>query len=274
MRLEDVTDFLKLRRIATNPWEIVRFRKGQSAGERLEVRFLNNPSIWLEGGRADFHMFHRVFLRDEYRLREVAASPVECIIDLGANVGMFSARAAQVAHRVFAFEPNPVNFDRLTRNTEALPQVTAEQRAVAGKSGSLRLYRPKEESMTGAYSALAAGNDHLSDEYDVVSAITLDEIFADHEVETCSLLKIDIEGHEYEVLYATSDETLGRIQNIFGEYHDVQPATDDTRVEALRSFLSDKQFRVDVIPHARKPNHGMFYASRSPDTFGPALTSV
>jgi hypothetical protein len=221
MRREDVTDFFKLRRFTANPWEIVRFRKRQSSGEELQVRFLSQPPLWLEGGRADFHMFHRIFLRDEYRLDAVAASVLACVVDLGANIGVFAARAAQIARRVLAFEPNPVNFERLARNTEDRLQIAIEQSAVDG-------------------------------------------IFADHEIETCSLLKIDIEGQEYEVLYATSDATLGQIQRIHGEYHNVKPATDDTRIEALRAFLAGKGFEVEVIPHRRKPNHGMFYATQSP----------
>jgi len=265
MRREDVTDFFKLRRFTANPWEIVRFRKSQSSGEELQVRFLGEPPLWLEGGRADFHMFHRIFLRDEYRLGGVAASVLPCVIDLGANIGLFAARAAQIARRVLAFEPNPVNFARLARNTEERLQIAIEQRAVAGKPGSLRLYRPRGAGMSGSYSSFSTGNEQLSDEYDDVSAVTLDGIFADHEIETCSLLKIDIEGQEYEVLYATSDATLGRIQRIHGEYHNVNPATDDTRIEALEAFLAGKGFDIEVIPHRRKPNHGMFYAIRSPE---------
>jgi FkbM family methyltransferase len=262
MRREDVADFFRLRRFTANPWEIVRFRKRQSSGEELQVRFRNDPPLWLQGGRADFHMFHRIFLRDEYRLRSVAPSALPCVVDLGANVGVFAVRAARIARRVVAFEPNPVNFERLTRNTEDLSHVVIDRRAVAGKPGSLRLYRPRAATMTGAYSSFSAGNEHLSDEYDEVSAVTLDGILADHAIEACSLLKIDIEGQEYEVLSAASDATLGRIQRIHGEYHNVEPATEATRIETLQALLVGKGFEVEVIPHRRKPNHGMFYAFR------------
>lgn len=273
MRREDVIDFFKLRRFTANPWEIVRFRKQQSRGEELAVRFLSEPPLWLEGGRADFHMFHRIFLRDEYRLGGIAASALPCVVDLGANIGVFAARAAQVACRVLAFEPNPINFQRLARNTESRLQVGIEQSAVAGKSGSLRLYRPRGPGMSGSYSSFSTGNEQLSDEYDDVSAVTLDRIFAEHEIASCSLLKMDIEGQEYEVLYAASDATLGRIQRIHGEYHDVKPATDDTRIEALQGFLAGKGFRVEVIRHRRKPNHGMFYATRPPVLSEPGASS-
>src|SRR5262245_14629723 len=97
----------------------MRFRKRQREGLELEVRMRQGGPLRLRGGRADFHMFHRIFLRDEYRLRALLAAPLECVVDLGANVGLFSARVAPLARRVIAYEPFPESFARLRANLAA-----------------------------------------------------------------------------------------------------------------------------------------------------------
>ncbi len=264
MRLEDLADWWKLRRFTANPGEIVRFRKRQRDGDELAVRLDDGPPLWLRGARADFHMFHRIFLRDEYRLAGVVPGAWDCVVDLGANVGVFALRAARIARRVVAFEPNPRNFERLARNAAGRPRITALRRAVAGKPGTLRLYRPEAASRSGTYSGFRSPGSGLSDAYDEVPATTLDDAFARHGVETCALLKVDIEGGEYDALYAASDATLARVERIHGEYHDLGPERPDASGEALGAFLARKGFAVELVPHRRKPNHGMFFAARGP----------
>ena len=69
MRPADLTDYLQLRHLVENPWEVLRFRKTQTPGQTLEVHLLGAPPLFVRGGTSDFHMFHRIFLRDEYRTR-------------------------------------------------------------------------------------------------------------------------------------------------------------------------------------------------------------
>lgn len=262
MRPEDLTDYFKLREVAENPLEIVRFRTKQTSGRNLRVKFVHAPELELRGGCADFHMFHRIFLRDEYRLRPLKSMGLDCVVDLGANVGLFSACAAALARRVLAFEPFGLNYECLLKNTAACGNVEALCEAVAGQPGTLRLYRPRESAMTGAFSTFQEIAQVDQAAYDEVPATTLDQIFQRFQIERCDLLKIDIEGREYEVLHAASDETLGRTRRIYGEYHDVEPEDPRTRIGAFREFLQAKGYAVDLVPHHRKPNHGMFYAVR------------
>ena len=261
MRVEDVTDYFKLRRFTANPAEIVRFRTRHHAGDRLCVQFLHAPPVDIRGGCADFHMFHRIFLRDEYRLNGL--SDLSCVMDLGANVGMFSTRAAMIARRVIAFEPFPANFESLRKNVANRPNVEAVCEAIAGEPGSLRLFRPRFAEMTGAVSSFSDTGLLDTTEYDEVPATTLDAAFERFNVASCDLMKVDIEGQEYEVLHAASEETLSRIQRIYGEYHDVRPEDPRTRIEAFTKFLKSRGFNADVIPHRKKSNHGMFYAVRA-----------
>jgi len=261
MRLEDVGDYLALRRIAANPWETVRFRKTRKPGQTLAVQLRASAPLALRGDSNDFHIFHRIFLRDEYRLAQLPAQLGD-VIDLGANVGLFTARVAPRAKRVFCYEPVPANFSQLERNVAQLPNVTAFREAAAGAPGTLRIYQPESDALSGRHSAFAEVSAHMTARYDEVPARALDEIFARHSIEACDLLKIDVEGSEYEILHGASDATLARIARIHGEYHDVAPEDPRTRIDAFAGFLRGCGYSVDVAPHRRKPNLGLFFATR------------
>ena len=103
MRLADFSDYWTLRRIAENPWEVVRFRKRSKrpgSPRELEVRLLDGGSFFLRAGQTDFHVFNRIVVRDEYDLDALGAAAWDTIVDVGANVGAFACRVARMARRV------------------------------------------------------------------------------------------------------------------------------------------------------------------------------
>jgi FkbM family methyltransferase len=261
MRTEDLRDYLRLRQLTLNAWEIVRFRKRKRPGTVLRVRLRDGRSFELRGGQQDFHIFHRIFMRDEYALRPHGGRAWGCVVDLGANVGLFAIRASELAKRVICYEPFPGNLEQLRRNTADWPAVEVVGQAVAGEAGVLRLYRPRGAGMSGVHT-LHAEESHASAEYDEVPATTLDAIFERHGVEHCELLKIDVEGAEYDILGAASGGTFARIERIYGEYHDVRPEDPATRIGSLKRLLVERDFRVRVVPKVGKDNLGMFYAER------------
>lgn len=252
---------MAVRRLATNPWEVVRFRKNQRENQVLEVRLRAAPPLTLRGKTSDFHMFHRIFLNDEYRLRSCGGPRWECMVDLGGNIGVFTSRVAPHCARVITYEPEPSNFAALEANTRGYPNVTRVRAAVTDHDGEIRLYQPIHAGTRGVFSTHPEA-ELVSSDYNTVPAITLDRLFEQHQVTRCDLLKIDVEGAEYEILPAAAPETLARIERIHGEYHDVAPEKPITRIENFVPFLEAQGFAVDVDAHPRKPNHGMFFARR------------
>jgi FkbM family methyltransferase len=261
LRREDVGDYFALRRFAANPWETVRFRKTRRHGQTLAVQMRDGATLLLRGDSNDFHIFHRIYLRDEYRLARLPAR-LGCVIDLGANVGLFAARVAPRAERVICYEPVPANFAQLERNVAGFANVAIHREAVAGEAGTLRIYRPESDALSGRHSAFADVSTHMTARYDEVPARSLDEVFARNAVEACDLLKIDVEGSEYAILHGAGAATLARVARIHGEYHDVAPDDPRTRIDAFANFLRTRGYAVEVVPHPRKPNLGLFFAAR------------
>ncbi len=263
MRTADIGDYLKLRRLVRNPWQALWFRKNRNPHHTLVVQLIDEAPLYLRGGRQDYHIFRRMFLLDEYRLNGHAPGSWECVVDVGANVGLFARRVAPLARKVVCYEPLADNFAQLRKNTDGCPKITARREAVAGRAGTVSLYHPKKASMSGLYSLYHQAGIHASDASEEVVATDLDTVFDQHDIESCDLLKIDAEGAEYDILYAASNDTLSRIARIHGEYHDVAAHDERTRIDALTSYLRRNGFAVETRAEPRIPNHGLFFAHRA-----------
>ena len=63
------------------------------------------------------------------------------VLDVGANIGVYTLTAAKYASVVYSFEPDPITFSNLKRNVEAngYKNVVAVNKAVSDKSGVAQL---------------------------------------------------------------------------------------------------------------------------------------
>ena len=106
-------------------------------------------------------------------------------------------------------------------------------------------------------------NPNTSGEFTDVPAITLDQLFSRHSIARCDLLKIDVEGAEYEILLTTTDETFSKICRIYGEYHEFHPNKSLMDGGTLSSFLRSKGYEVQLVPKRKRIDHGLFFAIKN-----------
>jgi len=184
--------------------------------------------------------------------RELLIKEGAVVIDIGVHIGIFSLYAAKKAKLVYAFEPFKENFVLLQMNLKLnlAQQVQAFPVAISGKSGFRRLCIDRNNS--GGHSFF------ISSDHDVqVQQMTLQQIFDHHKISHCDFLKIDAEGAEHEILFATPDAYLQRIDAISFEYHNnLVPSVSD-----LKDFLEKKGFTV--ILKKMWSHQGYLYASRT-----------
>ncbi|MFA6147226.1 MAG: FkbM family methyltransferase [bacterium] len=179
------------------------------------VRLRNGLKIFLSSHPHDVVTVFVIFIRRDYG----AVSPGGVVVDIGANIGVFTLYAAACgAGAVHAFEPNSESFRQLSRNVleNRLENVVRARRmAVTGTHvGEVKF--PKGSSM---YNAII--DDDAVQEYENVSSLTLREIITrdpsgNLEVD---LLKMDCEGEEYGILFAAEPELFRNIGKIRLEYH-------------------------------------------------------
>lgn len=148
----------------------------------------------------------------------------DTVFDVGANIGYLSAVAADAVGptgQVHSFEPVPTNFRKLRRLVEINPgyNIVANQVAVGEREGSVTI----STSLTNIDSHTIVPN--LGDPEDLrvaleVPMITLDAYLHQAVLPRLSLIKIDVEGLEFQVLSGLRKSLEGgRRPAIIAEVH-------------------------------------------------------
>lgn len=127
------------------------------------------------------------------------------VIDIGANEGAYSAAILEVNPdaQVFAFEPHPATFQRLSARAPAIGNVTPINAACGSASGKAALF-DYAGSQGSSHASLHAGvietiHKGKADQH-LVEIFDLDSFAADRGISFIDLLKIDTEGNDLEVL--------------------------------------------------------------------------
>jgi FkbM family methyltransferase len=220
-------------------------RQSSPASRQFELR--DGTRIRLSGHPHDTVTLFVVFVREDYGRFPGART----VVDIGANLGVFALYAArQGASRIIAFEPNAAAFGCMQRN---IAESRMEQRilprrlAVSGTAGRTVRF-PRDASV---YNAIAP--DDAAGDFETVETVSLAAIVAQDAPQGIDLLKMDCEGAEYDILYA-SDAPLERVREIRMEYHGGRGAE-------LAEYLRGRGFRIDRLePDGRWT--GMLWASR------------
>jgi FkbM family methyltransferase len=153
----------------------------------------------------------------EYDFMGVDWGGVRYVIDAGANVGAFTLWVTvRAPSQVVSLEPNPETFKVLQKNIEQAgigPRVKVENVAVARNNGTRTLHLHR-------YSTDASLDEHSGAQGTAqVEAITLGEVIARSGFPHIDLLKIDIEGAEYEVFSEPDLAALDQVRFIILECH-------------------------------------------------------
>ncbi len=133
---------------------------------------------------------------ETFRFLDAVADPRAVLVDVGAWIGPVSLYASPLMARVIALEPDPVAHRELSANIAAnVANVEIWNAAVDLEPGELKLYAPQgfgksETSSIGEGEPL------------IVKTVTFADLDAAIGDAAKTVLKVDIEGHEYRVMEA------------------------------------------------------------------------
>jgi FkbM family methyltransferase len=119
--------------------------------------------------------------------------------------------------KIFSFEPFPATFARLVatvRDHRLESKVTCLNYAIAGSTGTRVM--PDANVPSQRRSVASPASSTLGTK---VATTTLEAILEENNLTQIDMLKIDIEGSEYEVLLSTPPTLLAKIGRVAMEYH-------------------------------------------------------
>ena len=219
--------------------------------------------LLIREGTSDEDVLREVWLEDCYRVRGIDLTPRvttyehedesgigtsirtktegRTVLDIGACTGIFSALclAFGAAHMI-AVEPEPDNVRLLRKNLAPYgDRVTIIEGAVTGDGHDVQLLGGQGTGHTERSLA-----DPLAiDERESIPSRTLADII-DLAPTPIVLMKMDVEGAEFDIIDACPSEAIARVENIAMETHGpataahLDPATIDQKYGALLAKLA------------------------------------
>lgn len=184
-----------------------------------------------------FNVWHRpeYFEKRERRLFCGAIVPGCTVLDVGANIGIYTLLAAKRGARVFSIEADPRNVEALRHNVKLNgfdKRVTIFPMAATEVDGAVTLFRARGNS---GHSNLFDGGDPLSVQGNTIDSLHLPPI---------DLCKMDIEGAELMALQGM-EETFRRspLMKMLIEF-----SSDLGQTDGLVKFVCSRFSSVSAIP--------------------------
>ncbi len=249
-----------------------------------------SPVAHLNKNETDY-IYNEIFVLQAYLRHGITVRDGDCIVDAGANIGLFTVFVSRLARdlRVIAFEPNPAAFACLSANAEAwgtgvkcLPlglsreNKSAELTFFEGLSLLSGFYadaaterevvknyvlNQQDESLNDEHSIAEIGSlidDRLQATTVSAQLRTLSSVIAEQGIERIDLLKINVEKSELDVLLGLGPRDWPKIRQLVIEVDQQQ------NVGPITTLLEREGFEVLVEqdPLLRKTELCYVYAIR------------
>lgn len=254
---------------------IAEGRREQAVLDEL-LMLPNGLSIRYQSRAEAIYFYKSIFKERCYFRHGINLRPSGIVLDVGANIGIFSIFAAleEPTAKIYSFEPVPPLFDILKFNLfDISEEASAFNIGLSNCSGNASItYYPESPGMSSfspnaqeeqkvltailqnsrdcgdelAEAALLQGGadfiaHRLRSETFNVPLKTISQLMREQTIDRVDLLKIDVQKLEMDVLQGIDSDDWGRIRQIVAEVHDV-----DDRVRRVRTILNGHGFGVFV----------------------------
>ena len=246
------------------------------------------------------YLFQEIFVDRSYLRHGITLNDGDCVVDIGANIGMFTLFVHSECKdpKVFAFEPSPRVAELLKANAAVYgSDVTIFDCGVSDtdkeaeftfyeKSSVFSTFSPDVDEDEAAIEAVIRNNLSqigITDEKEMEEAVdelisgrldsqsfvcplrSLSSVIEDQGIERIDLLKLDAEKSELAVLRGIKDADWPKIRQIVIEVHDQSGEV----IDAVQQCLRSRGFEFEVEEEELLRDSGLFniYARR-PDEAG------
>jgi FkbM family methyltransferase len=158
------------------------------------------------------------------------------ILDIGANIGLFSLYAHDSCKNIYAVEPTPNHFKILQQLTSSCSNVTPLNLAVHNEDTEIDFYISEENSTMN--SSVNQYGTRIR-----VEAITIKSLIDRLNLDHVDFVKCDIEGSEMQAL---TEQTVGAVKDIVDCWFIEVHATDNDTLKGIDS-LRDNKAKLKLI---------------------------
>lgn len=220
----------------------------------FEIRsFLDDPS---NDHNLDYKVIDETWNENVYRIHEYQFKDNAVFLDIGANIGSVSlyvdnfnkVRDEDNKIKVYSVEPEPNNLLLLKENIKNNPteNITVINNAIWHEQKTVLI------TNKGGNSSII---NETNDESVEVLAITIQDFIDLYGIDEIDVVKIDIEGAEFDLIINTPPETLAKIKYITLEFD----KSFDGRFGIMVEKLS-KQFGLEILGSPERG--GYIYGNR------------
>lgn len=176
-------------------------------------------------------------------------TPGSVVFDIGANVGFFTVLAARLVGadgRVFAFEPVPENAAQIRRNAglNRLDNITVVEKAVTDTAGRGQLVLARYSG--GAALSTAERPPDATDAV-TVDLVTIDGAIRGGDIAPPSVVKIDVEGAEIEVLRGMTETLRAHRPTVICEIDGPAESAVTEKLSACIEFVERLGYRTTML---------------------------
>lgn len=194
---------------------------------------------------ADKSVFAEIFRHREYRaVEEIIRKAKYPILDIGAHAGFFSlyARALNPLVKISAVEPEPDNLCQLRKNFKLnkIKDVEIVSGVLAGTTAERELFVAPDSHNHSLNSEFLSGKNKVIK----VRAYSFSDLSKKIGVKKFDLVKMDVEGGEYEIFDGLEKDDFAAIGAIILEYHDFAK----NNHKKLENILRENKFGVQKFP--------------------------
>lgn len=200
---------------------------------------------------SDLSVIEEIFIDRMYRSTEslIFSLQSSTILDIGAHIGLFSIYAAILNPqiKIIALEPEPDNFNLMKENLKLnhIKNIVVKNMALVNndqKDIILQLSKNTHNHI------VPLSNCHIVDSANKeisVPAVNLEKIIIKNKLDKIGLLKMDIEGGEFDIFQNLNQNTWSKIQNIAMEYHELG----NNKRADLENIIRSHGFSVEHFPN-------------------------
>lgn len=221
-------------------------------------RFRNGIKVIARLDSTEFQILREAFVYDTYGFKGVDFKKVKYVLDGGAHIGFPAINIARKypTVKIICVEPHGPNEKKLKENIEVnhVDNIKTLRWAISDRDGVRNFYVTKSSAL---HSLTNEKIGTLSKNVERVKCYSLPSIMKRARIPRIDLLKLDVEGEEYDILYHLPKKRLSQIRYLLVEAHTVGGRSIgelETFIKT-RGFVTSRPYTFENVIFAERTGH-------------------